>query len=53
MRQRFGEFFPGENSMFHPGCTAQPTPWVEAQGAGEPSNELRIVEIEFKENLLQ
>ncbi|MCR5840810.1 MAG: DUF4982 domain-containing protein [Bacteroidales bacterium] len=25
----------------------------KAQGAGEPNNELRIVEIEFKENLLQ
>ena len=33
-----GEFFPGENSMFHPGCTAQPTPWVEAQGDGEPGD---------------
>ena len=25
----------------------------KAQGASEPSNELRIVEIEFKENLIQ
>lgn len=31
------EFFPGQMAMFHPGCTAEPTPWVLAQGAGEPA----------------
>lgn len=33
------EFFPGENSMFHPGCSAEPTPWVRTQAEGSPGED--------------